>query len=263
VIPKRLLGAFLNPTNLSQGEQGFVTSVDFQLHTRTGARPASAMPVSSVTGRHDHARRVLNVVVTALGLLAVAPLMLMVGILVKLTSSGPVIYAQTRVGLDRRRQSNGTDNRRRRLDSGGKPFKIYKFRTMYQTNGNSDAEVWASPDDPRVTPIGRLLRKYRVDELPQLLNVLRGEMNLVGPRPEQPNIFADMRFHIAGYEARQQVLPGITGWAQIQHPYDSSLDGVKRKVEFDLEYIARRSALEDLKIMLLTAPVVVFKRGAW
>ncbi len=140
---------------------------------------------------------------------------------------------------------------------------IYKFRTMRHTNGDAAAEVWASPDDPRVTRLGRVLRKYRLDELPQLVNVVRGEMNLVGPRPEQPAIFAEMRNRIPGYRQRQQVLPGITGWAQVRHRYDRSIDDVRRKVAFDLEYIARRSALEDVKIMALTVPVVVFKKGAW
>ena len=144
---------------------------------------------------------------------------------------------------------------------GGKPFTIYKFRTMYE---DGDApQVWATPGDPRVTPIGRVLRKYRLDELPQLFNVLKGDMNVVGPRPEQPEIFADLRQEVSGYSYRQRVLPGITGWAQINQSYDTCIDDVRRKVELDLEYIGRTSAVEDLRIMAQTVPVMLGKRGAW
>ena len=115
----------------------------------------------------------------------------------------------------------------------------------------------------RVTPIGRVLRTYRLDEVPQLWNVLRGDMNVVGPRPEQPQIFAHLRTQIEHYADRQRVRPGITGWAQINHCYDRSVGDVRRKVAYDLEYLARHSVLEDLKIMVRTVPVVVFKRGAW
>ncbi len=205
----------------------------------------------------------LNVAVAVVGLVMTLPLTLIIAALIKITSRGPVIFSQPRIGIDRRRAASRNANRRRRIDHGGRPFMIYKFRTMRHTNGDAAAEVWASPDDPRVTRLGRVLRKYRLDELPQLVNVVRGEMNLVGPRPEQPAIFAEMRNRIPGYRQRQQVLPGITGWAQVRHRYDRSIDDVRRKVAFDLEYIARRSALEDVKIMALTVPVVVFKKGAW
>jgi lipopolysaccharide/colanic/teichoic acid biosynthesis glycosyltransferase len=114
-----------------------------------------------------------------------------------------------------------------------------------------------------VTPIGRVLRRYRLDELPQLINVLLGDMNLVGPRPEQPRIFAELRDRIPHYERRQRVLPGITGWAQVNQPYDSCMDDVRRKIKYDLEYIERCSPLEDVKIILYTLPAVVVKRGGW
>jgi lipopolysaccharide/colanic/teichoic acid biosynthesis glycosyltransferase len=199
------------------------------------------------------------------GLVVAAPLMLLIAVLVKLTSRGPVLFAQTRVGLDRRghvgraaRAARG----RRAVDAGGKPFTIYKFRTM-RVNGNPDAQVWARPDDPRVTRVGRVLRKYRLDELPQLFNVLRGDMNIVGPRPEQPQIFAELRRQITGYARRQHVRPGITGWAQVNLQYDTSVESVRQKVVYDLEYVARQSLAEDLRIMLRTVPVVLFRRGAW
>ncbi len=114
-----------------------------------------------------------------------------------------------------------------------------------------------------MTSIGRILRQYRLDELPQLLNVLRGEMDVVGPRPEQPSIFARLRQEIHRYEERQRVRPGITGWAQINQSYDSCVDDVRRKLQYDLEYIHRQSALEDLRIMVRTLPAVILKRGGW
>ena len=206
-------------------------------------------------------RRVLNVAVASLGLVASAPVMLVVAALVKLTSPGPVFYRQTRVGLNRRAPGNDGGNHRRSVDFGGKPFTIYKFRTM-RVDDAGERQVWASQDDPRVTRFGRLLRQFRLDELPQLVNVLKGDMNVVGPRPEQPEIFADLRTQVHKYAERQRVRPGITGWAQINHHYDESVEDVRRKVAFDLDYIARQSLAEDLKIMLLTPPAMVLRKGA-
>lgn len=208
-------------------------------------------------------RRALNVLVALIGLIVLAPVALIIALAVKLTSRGPILYTQTRVGLDRRGGSAPPEGIRRTLDLGGRPFRIFKFRTMYVDARREPDQVWATARDPRVTPVGRVLRKLRLDELPQLWNVLVGDMNIVGPRPEQPKIFVDLRHQIQRYEARQRVRPGITGWAQINQSYDSCLDDVKRKVAFDLEYIARQSLLEDLKIMLLTVPVIVFRKGAW
>jgi lipopolysaccharide/colanic/teichoic acid biosynthesis glycosyltransferase len=123
--------------------------------------------------------------------------------------------------------------------------------------------IWAQSNDPRVTWIGRYLRQYRLDELPQLYNVLRGEMNIVGPRPERPTIFAQLREHIGEYPLRQRAKPGITGLAQINHHYDRCIEDVKTKVSYDLKYIERQGILEDLKIMLQTIPVMLFRRGGW
>jgi len=124
------------------------------------------------------------------------------------------------------------------------------------------SEVWARPDDPRITSVGRILRLYRLDELPQLVNVLRGEMNVVGPRPEQPTIFARLREQIDSYGERQRVRPGITGWAQVNHRYDQSVDDVRRKLSLDLEYIRHQSLWQDVQIMARTFPVVLKKLGA-
>jgi lipopolysaccharide/colanic/teichoic acid biosynthesis glycosyltransferase len=210
--------------------------------------------------RAEGARRALNVAVALVGLVIAAPVMVVVALLIRLTSPGPVLFLQTRVGLDRR-DPKAAGNGRRQLDLGGKPFRIYKFRTMYVQQKTE--QVWASPDDPRITPVGRVLRKYRLDELPQLLNVLLGDMNMVGPRPEQPNIVTDLQQQITSYKLRHKVRPGITGWAQINHHYDRSIEDVRRKVSLDLEYIGRQSFTEDLKIMLRTVPVVVLRKGGW
>ena len=206
--------------------------------------------------------RALNVAAALLLLVVAAPVMLVVALLVKLTSPGPVIFRQTRVGVDRRAPGSVDAHWRRTFDYGGRLFTMYKFRTMTAAS-DSRVQVWAQPDDPRVTPLGRVLRKYRLDELPQLFNVLRGDMNLVGPRPEQPRIFAELREQVEEYAERQRVLPGITGWAQVRQPYDTCVDDVRGKVRLDLEYIASRSVKRDLAILLRTVPVVVLRRGGW
>jgi lipopolysaccharide/colanic/teichoic acid biosynthesis glycosyltransferase len=209
----------------------------------------------------DYVRRALNILVATVGIVVTAPLMLLVALAVKLTSKGPVIYTQPRVGVDRRLDRSATSGNRRRKDVGGKLFTIYKFRTMRQA-APSARQVWVSQDDPRITTVGRFLRATRLDELPQLFNVLKGDMNIVGPRPEQPDIFADLQHKVGGYRERQRVLPGITGLAQVSLQYDQSVDDVRKKVDLDLEYIRRRSASKDLLIMAKTMPVMVFRRGS-
>jgi len=211
------------------------------------------------TGR---ACRALNVFVAAVAVLLTAPLMMAVWMLVRLTSRGPAIYKQDRVGIDRRqpRRSDHPEHCRRSSDQGGKIFTIYKFRTMHVDQPAT--QVWAAKDDPRVTPVGRFLRTTRLDELPQLFNVLKGDMNIVGPRPEQPKIFASLSEELGEYRQRQRVLPGITGLAQVSLPYDQCVDDVKKKIELDLEYIRRRSAVKDLVIMAQTPAVMVLRKGA-
>ncbi|MDR0787705.1 MAG: sugar transferase [Gemmatimonadota bacterium] len=207
--------------------------------------------------QHNPVRRFFNVLVAGIGLVVLSPVMLMLAALVKLSSPGPVFYTQTRVGVDRRsRHDSGFF--RRQIDYGGRLFKIYKFRTMRVAPPEAE-QVWAAKGDARITPIGRVLRKYRLDELPQLFNVLRGDMNVVGPRPEQPEIFIQLREQVDRYQDRQRVLPGITGWAQVNQRYDSCVDDVRKKVEYDLEYVGRQSAWEDLRIMVKTLPVVAFR----
>jgi len=227
---------------------------------RAAARPRHAT-IAIVRTHREGARRILNVVVAAAGLVLGLPIMLVIAALIKLTSRGPVLYTQPRVGLDRRALSYARGNSRRHLDQGGQTFTIYKFRTMREARPG-EGQVWARADDNRVTPVGRVLRKLRLDELPQLWNVLRGDMNVVGPRPEQPRIFVALAEQIEGYQRRQRVRPGITGWAQINLAYDRSVDDVRQKLAFDLEYIRNQSALEDLRIMLRTPAVMLGRRGA-
>ena len=212
---------------------------------------------------HSRGNRLLNFMLALVALTALVPVLLIIALLVRLTSPGPVLYTQTRVGLNRREPLDTSSNHRRQLDMGGRPFTIYKFRTMRVDAEHGSGAIWAQPKDPRVTAIGRFLRQYRLDELPQLMNVLKGEMNIVGPRPERPTIFAELREHIAEYPLRQRAKPGITGLAQINHPYDRSIDDVRTKVHYDLEYIRRQSLAEDLRIMLKTLPVILLRRGGW
>jgi lipopolysaccharide/colanic/teichoic acid biosynthesis glycosyltransferase len=214
--------------------------------------------------RRELLTRVMNIAIASFGLLVASPVMLVVAALVKMTSPGPILYSQPRVGLDRRRaaERSGMYDRRAR-DLGGAPFMIYKFRTMRVNAETARGAVWATKGDARVTAIGAVLRKLRLDELPQLINVLVGDMNIVGPRPERPSIFSRLRDDIADYQLRQRARPGITGWAQVNQSYDTSVDDVRRKVRYDLEYLKRQGIREDLRIMAMTVPVILFRKGGW
>jgi lipopolysaccharide/colanic/teichoic acid biosynthesis glycosyltransferase len=230
---------------------------------RSRYRDWGSAGAQSTAASSEWPRRALHLLLALIAIIITLPVMFLIAVLVRLTSKGPVLYTQVRVGLDRRMPIAGSMNHRRERDLGGRPFTIYKFRTMWADAEHASGAVWAQQSDPRVTPIGRLLRQYRLDELPQLFNVLKGEMNIVGPRPERPTIFAELREHIAEYPLRQRAKPGITGLAQINHHYDRSLEDVRTKVHYDLEYIRRQSVTEDLRIMLMTVPVVLLRRGGW
>ena len=170
----------------------------------------------------------------ALIILAVtSPIILLAFVLVRLTSRGPLIYTQKRLGL------------------GGRDFTIYKIRTMYE-NSEPAGPCWSGPGDPRVTPVGRLLRWSHVDELPQLINVLQGDMTLIGPRPERPEIVADLERTLPDYRRRLQVRPGLTGLAQVLQPPDTDLAMVRRKLELDLHYVQHWTWWLDLRIALAT-----------
>ena len=212
--------------------------------------------------RSELVNRIANVMIAVIALVCLLPIMALVALAVRLTSKGPVFYSQVRVGVDRRfREKRAYD--RRGYDYGGLPFKMFKFRTM-RVDAEADGKaVWAQKSDPRTTSVGKFLRKTRLDELPQLYNVIRDDMNIVGPRPERPTIFAQLREEVPLYAQRQRVKPGITGWAQINQSYDSCLSDVKNKVRFDLEYVQQQSLARDVAIMSMTLPVMLFRRGGW
>ena len=205
--------------------------------------------------------------------------MIVAAVLVKLTSPGPIIYSQTRVGLNLRLKSNkdrrqsdasapqGVEDRRgkgrdRREESNyGQPFTMYKFRTM-RNDAESKGAQFAQKSDPRVTAIGRFLRRTRIDELPQLWNVLKGDMSMVGPRPERPHFMETLSSNIPNYVARLGLKPGITGMAQVVNGYDNELEGFRRKVGYDLLYLQNCCLLNDLKILFRTVRVVITGEGA-
>jgi len=227
------------------------------------SQPRVASAESDRASEHpEWMHRWLNVGVAVVGMLVMAPFTLIIAFLIKLSSPGPVFYSQTRVGLDRRGMRGDRSNSRREEDLGGRVFTIWKFRSMRVDAEVPGQAVWASKDDPRITAIGAFIRKTRLDELPQLWNVVRGEMNVVGPRPERPSIFLSLRNQVENYHMRQRVKPGITGWAQINQAYDSTVEDVKNKVALDLVYIGKRSIWLDLKIMVNTIPVMIGRRGA-
>ena len=184
---------------------------------------------------HEHMvlKRIVDVVVASIGLVITTPLLLLVGAAIRLQDRGPMFYVQTRIGLR------------------GRTFTLYKFRTMY-ADAEPNGSVWATPDDPRVTPIGRFLRKSRLDELPQLWNILKGDMSVVGPRPERPEFAGPLASLIPFYDERHLIKPGLTGWAQINYPYGSSIADARRKLQLDLYYVKHTSLELDLIILLRT-----------
>jgi lipopolysaccharide/colanic/teichoic acid biosynthesis glycosyltransferase len=244
-------------------EKQFVTSHPSFLSTRPRRSATSPAALCMPRSRHEWANRIINIALAIIALIVLSPLMILLAVAIRATSPGPALYTQERVGVNRRRRRTQALYDRRGADAGGIVFTIYKFRTMRNDAEQGSGAVWATQADPRVTSVGRILRRYRLDELPQLFNVIRGDMNIVGPRPERPTIFADLRERISDYHYRQHTRPGITGWAQVNNAYDVSLDDVRAKVRYDLEYLERQSFAEDLKIMFRTVPVMLFKRGGW
>lgn len=189
-------------------------------------------------------KRAGDVLLAGIGLLLVAPVMLLVAIAMKLISPGPVFYHQQRVGKD------------------GRLFTIHKFRSMRTDAETQTGAVWSTAGDPRVTPIGRLLRRTRLDEVPQLWNVLKGDMSVVGPRPERPEFVTDLTKRIPFYGQRHVVRPGLTGWAQVCHSYGSSVDDALQKLQYELFYIKHMSVAFDLFIVLSTIKTVLVRRGS-
>jgi lipopolysaccharide/colanic/teichoic acid biosynthesis glycosyltransferase len=207
--------------------------------------------VEAEVRRHVHrqprgylmARRVLDVVVAAVVGLLVLPLIPVLAVLITLESPGSAIYRQVRLGAH------------------GRPFHIYKLRSMTADAESSGQPRWASEEDPRITLVGRFLRRTRLDELPQLWNVLRGDMSLIGPRPERPEFVEHLERAHPGFHLRLMVRPGLTGWAQVRHRYTSSIEEARVKLEYDLYYLTHAGPRLDLEVLVRTAGVVIGMKG--
>jgi lipopolysaccharide/colanic/teichoic acid biosynthesis glycosyltransferase len=203
--------------------------------------PAVDRPLPSVSGTYDKIQRGLDLAIASILVVFAAPVVAVAWILIRLTSQGPGFYSQERVGRN------------------GETFVILKLRTMYHECEADSGVRWATKNDVRVTPIGGILRKLHVDELPQLLNILSGEMSLVGPRPERPEFVGPLSTALPGYSDRLLVRPGLTGFAQIQLPPDTDIESVRRKLVFDRHYVAHRCLVMDLRLLAGTA---VYLAGA-
>jgi sugar transferase (PEP-CTERM system associated) len=189
------------------------------------------------------ARSVFHRAVALLGATLSLPIAIITAVLIKLDSRGPILYRQERVGRN------------------GRPFTLMKFRSM-RTDAEKDGPVWARSADDRVTRVGRVIRKIRVDEIPQFWNILKGEMSFVGPRPERPHFVAQLAEEIPYYEQRHLIAPGLTGWAQIKYPYGSSIEDARQKLQYDLYYIKNQSLVLDAIILFETVKTILFGRGA-
>ena len=188
-------------------------------------------------------KRILDIFVSFLILVFSLPVLLITAIAIKVESKGPIFYKQERMGQK------------------GKVFKIVKFRSMVQDAEKLSGPVWSAKNDPRITKVGNIIRKLRIDEIPQMYNIFKGEMSLVGPRPERPYFVEKLTKEIPLYKRRLKVRPGVTGWAQVKHKYDESVDDVKTKLRYDLFYIENMSLRMDLNIIFRTVFVVLFGRG--
>jgi exopolysaccharide biosynthesis polyprenyl glycosylphosphotransferase len=189
------------------------------------------------------AKRIFDIVVALIASVLSLPIMILAAAAVWLETGNPILFRQERTGLK------------------GSTFEIIKFRSMYQ-NSEKDGPVWAVRDDNRITHVGRFIRKFRLDELPQILNVLHGEMSLVGPRPERPQFCLLLEQNIPYFSLRHTVRPGITGWAQVKYQYGASVEESKVKLEYDFFYIKHMSFVLDLAILFETAKVIIYGRGA-
>lgn len=195
------------------------------------------------TAIHKKVKRGMDILGSVLGLVLLSPIIFLVAIAIKLDTEGPIFYLQERVGED------------------GKVFQLIKFRSM-RKDAESNGPVWAKPKDERITRVGKVIRKLRLDEIPQMINVLKGEMSFVGPRPERPFFVEMLKNEIPYYSQRHVVKPGITGWAQICYRYGASKEDALEKLKYDLFYIKHMSFLFDLMIILETIKIVLLGRGS-
>jgi len=208
----------------------------------------SGLPLIDVNFQHSKwsrsgMKRMVDFLMSFILLISLFPIFILIGIIIKINSKGPIIYSQERLGYN------------------GQPFNIYKFRSMVADAEQESGPVWTLDDDPRITAFGQMLRKYRLDEFPQLINVFLGQMSLIGPRPERPYFIDRLKEKFPLYERRFRVRPGITGWSQIKHPSDTKEEDVRQKLRYDFYYIENLSFNLDLKIFISTMAVVLSGRG--
>lgn len=211
---------------------GAISPQDYEAAARRIAAPVSS-----------RIKRCLDILLSSGLILFLSPLLLLTAAAIKFDSRGPVLYRQRRVGY------------------GGREFEVFKFRSMIE-RAEANGPQYADLNDARITRVGRFIRKFRIDEIPQTINVLRGEMSFVGPRPERPEFVRQLEAEIPGYHCRHLVKPGITGWAQVKYEYAASVEGARNKLRYDLYYIRHFSPVLDLKIVLMTVRVALFGLGA-
>ncbi|MFT5232339.1 MAG: lipopolysaccharide/colanic/teichoic acid biosynthesis glycosyltransferase [Candidatus Krumholzibacteriia bacterium] len=252
-------GVFSAPYN-----RGVVAPNATSTGTTAGANASRAISDYGDFSSHFYTRfkRVGDTGVSIIALSAFSLILPLLAVVIKLDSPGSLFFSQERVGLNRRKTRSGfAGGDRRKIMQPGRPFKVIKLRTM-GVNAEANGPQWASKDDVRVTRVGRFLRKTRLDEVPQFLNVLRGEMSLIGPRPERLVFVRQLEKEIPYYHERLKVLPGITGLAQVLNGYDDDLESVRRKVELDRQYIKKAGFRQDSKILINTVGVVLKGEGA-
>jgi exopolysaccharide biosynthesis polyprenyl glycosylphosphotransferase len=224
-------GPFL-PAGSGAGDPGALSPQDYEIAALRIAAPSS-----------NRIKRALDIVLSSGLVLCLAPLLVLTAAAIRLDSRGPVLYRQRRVGF------------------GGREFEVFKFRSMIE-RAEANGPQYAALNDARITRVGRFIRKFRIDEIPQTINVLRGEMSFVGPRPERPEFVRELEAEIPNYHCRHLVKPGITGWAQVKYEYAASVEGARNKLRYDLYYIRHFSPVLDLKIVLMTVRVALFGLGS-
>jgi exopolysaccharide biosynthesis polyprenyl glycosylphosphotransferase len=197
-----------------------------------------------ISKRQLFIKRIASIVLSSLMVLVASPVILLIMVLIKLDSKGPIFHKQERVGRE------------------GRVFSLWKFRSMIENAEQETGPVWSAVGDKRVTRAGKILRRYRLDELPQLFNVLRGDMSLVGPRPERPHFVTELAESIPFYQLRHVVNPGVTGWAQVNYMYASSIEHTVEKLQYDLFYIKNMSLFLDFIILFETLKTVLMRRGS-
>ena len=252
VLPQSVLAAMPRDERAEYAVEGVLLETETRFWERCLKRVdvahmddtwTTALEPVRVASFANHMNRARDLAISSLLLVFTLPLMLIVGLMVRLESAGPILYRQERVGL------------------GGRPFTLLKFRSM-----RPDAELrgpaWATQRDPRVTRVGSFMRRTRIDELPQLINVLQGTMSFIGPRPERPHFVERLAEVIPYYEQRACVKPGLTGWAQVNFPYGASVEDARVKLSYDLYYVKHRSMLLDLVILFATVRVILFQEGS-